>query len=315
MKADYSSVIHTYESYRIDISNILSCDIGIALEAESETNTPAEVNAKTAVSDTVRSDEDKAVNKTLIINKVIERVKALIKKIGEIFDTLRRKLSNRLRLLGETDKGFYKLYYKRKSMVKPLQVVKVISYTYNNQVLDRPIEKMMQEIPACLDKLRAVEGTTNGSSRISEIITAPQGKILEVLLEPYVDSSDKGIVDNINDFTKYLVGKYRGEKKEMVYRDTELPKIEASAMSTKDIASKCNAYLKDAQDAYNKLKALEYQVSRNLSDEKVVKLVTTNAAKAATLYNAFSALLHSYYELKLEQSLNYRIILKKFYQF
>ena len=217
--------------------------------------------------------------------------------------------------MGETDRGFYKLYYKRKSMIKPYQNVRVVSYQYNNQVLDRPIEKLMQETTTCLDKLRAVEGTTNGSSRISEILNAPQGKIIEVLLDPYIDGNDKGSIGSINDFIKYLVGKYRGEKKELVYRDTQLPQIEANALSTKDLASRCNNYIRSAQEAYNKLKTLEYQISRNSTDEKVIKLVTSNAAKAATLYNAYSALIHAYYELKLEQSLNYRIILKKFYQF
>ena len=313
MKAEYNSVLHAYESNNADILNIISDNFDIALEADA--NTPDEVNADKAVSDTVKSDETKSAEKTILINKVIERVKALIKKIGQIFEALKRKLSNRLRLLGETDKGFYKLYYKRKSMIKPYPNVRLVSYTYNNQVLDRPIEKLMQETTLCLDKLRAIEGTTNSNSRISEIINAPQGKIIEVLLEPYVDSNSKGAIASINDFIKYLVEKYRGEKKELVYRDTQLPQIEASALSTKDIASKCNSYLSSAQEAYNKLKVLEYQVSRNSTDEKVVKLVTANAAKAATLYNAFSALIHAYYELKLEQSLNYRIILKKFYQF
>lgn len=313
MKADYNSVIYAFESNNADILNIIADDFDAALEADA--NTPDEVNAEKAVSDTVRSDEEKAVNKTILINKIVERVKALIKKIGDIFQALKRKLSNRLRLLGETDKGFTKLYYKRKSMIKPYKSVQVISYAYVDQVLERPIEKIIQESLLCFDKLRAIEGTSNSNSRVSEIINAPQGKLVEVLLEPYVDSQSKGSVTTINDFIRYIVEKYRGDKKEIIYRDTQLPQIEANALSTKNLSIKCNNYLTSAQEAYNKLKTLEYQVSRNSTDEKVVKLVTANAAKAANLYNAFSALIHSYYELKLEQCLNYRIILKKFYQF
>lgn len=313
MKADYNSLIYAYESNNIDILNIISGEFDSAMEADA--STPDEINASKVVSDTVKSDESKAIDKTKLINKVVERVKALIKKIGDMFDALKRKMANRIRLLNETDRGFYKLYNKRKSMVKPYQNIRVVSYQYNNQVLDRPIEKLMSETIMCLDKLRAVEGTTNSNARISEILTAPQGKIVEVLLEPYVDSASKDKVASINDFVRYLVEKYRGEKKELVYRDTQLAEIEANALSTKDLSSKCNTYLRNAQEAYNKLKSLEYQISRNTTDDKVVKLVTANAAKAATLYNAYSALIHAYYELKLEQSLNYRIILKKFYQF
>jgi hypothetical protein len=139
--------------------------------------------------------------------------------------------------------------------------------------------------------------------------------LIEVLLEPYESNSDSDRVVSIGDFVKYLVEKYRGEKKELIYRDTQLPQIEANALSAKELGRKCDGYLKKAQEAYNKLKTLEYQISRNTNDDKIVKLVTANAGKAATLYNAYDALINAYYELKLEQSRNYRIILKKFYQF
>lgn len=313
MKADYNSVIYAFESNNTEILSIMADEFDVALEADA--NTPDEVNAEKAVSDTVKSDDEKAVNKTLLINKIVERVKALIRKIGEIFQSLSRKLTNRLRLLGQTDKGFSKLYYKRKSMIKPYKSVQVISYAYVNQVLDRPMEKIIQETLMCLDKLRAVEGTTNSNSRVSEIINAPQGKIIEVLLEPYVDSQSKGNVATVKDFIRYMVEKYRGDKKEIIYHDTQIPQIESNALSTKALATWCNKYIISAKEAYTKLKTLEYQVSRNSTDEKVVKLVTSNAGKAATLYNGLSALIHAYYELKLEQSLNYRIILRKFYQF
>ena len=313
MKAEYNSLIYAYESNNVDILNIIGSEFDIATEAESKT--PDEINGAKAVSDTVKSDEAKAIDKTKLINKTIERVKALIKKIGEIFNSLQRKLLNRLRLLGETDKGFFTLYKKRKAMIKPYQTIKVISYQYNNQVLDQPIEKMLTEIVTCIDKMRATEGTVNSSARISDILNASQGNVIEVLLDPYLTGGSDIKPTNISEFVKYLVSKYRGDKKELVYRDSQIPQIEANALSTKELASKCNGYLKKAQEAYNKIKTLEYQVSRNSSDDKVVKLVTANAAKAATLYNAYSALLHAYYELKLEQSLNYRAILKKFYQF
>ena len=122
-------------------------------------------------------------------------------------------------------------------------------------------------------------------------------------------------IDSIPLFIKYLVTRYRGEKKEFLYRDTQLQQIEANALSTKELAGRCNGYMKSAQDAYMKIKTLEHKISRTSSDEKELNLIASNAAKAATLYNAYATLVHSYYELKLEQSLNYRIILRKFYQF
>ena len=309
MKANYNSLLYVYESNCEDILRITTDGLDIATEAD----TPTEVDASAAVRDTVQSEEKAAVDKTNLINKVIERVKALIKKIGEICNALKLKLSNRLRLMIETDKGFHRMYYKRKSMIKPYKSVQVITYQYIDQVLDQPMDKLLNEVKVCLEKLRAVEGTSNNSSRITEIIDAPQGKMIEVLFEPYTKNSDTPVT-TVQEFVKYIVERYRGEKKQIVFQDTQIQQIESYSSST-GIATKSNAYLKQAQEAYNKVKVLEFQIKRSETNTKVINLVAANASKAATLYNTYSALIDAYYELKLEQCLNYRIVLKKFYQF
>ncbi len=311
MKAEYNSLIYAFESNQSDIMNILSDEIAIATEAETK---PAELDAATAVKDTVKSDEAKSGSKTVLINKVIEKVKELIKKIGAMFEGLKRKLTNRLRIMSQTDKGFANLYNKRKSMIKPYKNVRIISYQYNNKILEDTIQNILKETLICFDKLRVIKGTTNNNARISEILDTSNGKIVEVLLQPYTKDADTPM-NTVPLFIRYIVDKYRGEKKELVYVDTQLSQIESNALSTQAIANRCNGYLREAQEAYNKLKSLEYQINRTSTDPEVTKLVASNAAKAATLYNAFTALINAYYELKLEQSLNYRIILKKFYQF
>ena len=330
MKAEYNSLLYTYESFEDDINSIM---MDIALEAEepqgaSQSTTTRTVStnvsnrsnsnditkASAATRDTVKSDESKAIKKTNTINKVIERVKALIKKIGEIFDSLTRKLKNRLRLMMETDRQFVAMYNKRKSMVKPHDSITVVSYQYINRVLDQPFDKLMKEIIQCMETLRAVDGTRNSNQRVSDIINSTQGNMIKTLLEPYVRDA-KEEISSVQLFVRYIVERYRGDKKEFVYTTSQLPNIERMALNTRDITNKCNQLLRSAQDAYNKLKTLEFQVRRNSQDDKVIELVGTNAAKAATLYNTYSTLVHSYYELKLEQALNYRVILKRFYQF
>ena len=306
MKAEYNSLIYSYESQYEDIMRIFSEP---AFEAESD-----EINASAAVRDTVKSDESNAIQKTNNLNKAIERVKALIKKVMDIFSLLKRKLENRLRLLIETDKGFYTMYRKRKAMVKPHDNVSVVTYQYVDQILDRSISTLMKEIITCLDKLRTIEGTSNSNSRISEILEAPQGKTIEVLLKPHVKDNPDAAT-SIPAFIKHIVTKYRGEKREFLYEATKIPDIESRALSTKQLSSQCNAYLRSAQQAQNKIKELEYQIRRNSNNQEVIRLVTSNVSKASILYNAYSTLISAYYELKLEQSLNYRIILKKFYQF
>ena len=309
MRANYNPLISAYESNYSDILEI----IGIEPEIATEANGSTEIDASSAVTDTVTSDEKSSLDKSKLINRVIEKVKALIKKIGEMFEALKRKLSNRLKLMMETDKGFHSMYYKRKSMIKPYKHVRVITYQYVDQVLDQPMEKLFDEIRMCFDKLRVVTGTSNNSSRVTEIIDSPQGKIIEVLLEPYSKDSDAPMT-SVQQFVRYIVNRYRGEKKEVLFQDTQIPQLEVHSSSTQ-IAAKCNSYLKQAQESYNRVKVLEYQIKRSETNPDAIKLVASNASKAATLYNIYTALINAYYELKLEQCLNYRIVLKKFYQF
>lgn len=331
MRADYNTLIYTYESNYADILDIIDSDIATeAVDATAASNATggdastvssnpkstisSTINASAATSDTTKSTETKSTAKSNLLAKASEKVKALIEKIGGMLDALKRKLENRFRLCMQSDKGFYNLYYKRKSMIKPYKAVKVISYSYNDQILDTTIDKIVGEVKACMEKLRLIEGTTNGSARITEIINAPQGKMIETLLAPYCKDAETPVT-SIQEFVRYIVGKYRGDKKELVYKDTEIPRIEQLAVKTEKIRTKCNSYLNTAKESYNQVKSLRYLINRNSGNEKVIKLITSNTAKAAELYNAYSALISTYFELKLEESLNYRLILRKFYQF
>lgn len=246
--------------------------------------------------------------------EILQKVREFLKKIRYIIDNAVRKLQNRMRLCAQTDKGFFNLYKKRKAMIKPHESVKLISYQYRNNVLEEPVKKLMNEITQCMTVLRVADGSTNTNGRISQILQAPQGKMIEVLVEPYAKTGSSDKISSIPEFVHYLVNSYRGEKQEFVYKATQIPEIERNAMSMGDIKSRCDTYMQAAENAYNQIKTLEYQVTKNQNDEKVLNLVSENTRKAATLYNAFSALINAYFEVRLEQSLNYRVVLRKFYE-
>lgn len=273
-------------------------------------------DASKAAQNTARIDQKNA-NKEKTPNKfqeILQKVRELLKKIRMIIDNLSRKLQNRMRICMQTDKGFFNLYKKRKAMMKPHDTVRVISYQYRNNLLEEPMKKIMNEVTQCLNVLKVADGSTNTNGRISEILQAPQGKMIEVLFAPYTKNSKNGPVKSVPEFVKYLVDSYRGEKQEFVYKSSQISEIEKNAMAMGDIRGRCNAYMKAAETSYNQIKSLEFQVNRNQSDEKVLQLISENSRKAATLYNAYSALVSAYFEVRLEQSLNYRVILRKMYE-
>lgn len=309
MKANYNTPLIAYESFQNDIYSIL---MNIATEGD-ETSIQKNAATKTT-SNSDPSNANQAIANTNLVTRISEIVKKLMQKIGEILEALKRKLSNRIRLLKETDKGFYNLYYRRKSMIKPYPNIRKTTYQYIDQLLENPMQRLMGDVNNCLLALSKIDSEPNYSQRVSDILEAPQGKMIQILFEPYTKNSDIEI-DTVAKFAKYIIELYRGEKKEIVINSSRLPEIERMAMSTRDLESRCNSYLSQANSTYNRIKLLPSQIIRVNKDPKMLNLISANVSKAAELYNAYSTLVHIYYEAKLEQSLNYRLLLKAFYQF
>jgi hypothetical protein len=296
MKADYSSVIIVYESFQNTIYEEM---MDIAVEAD--------MNEENKTGESIPEKSDPG-----FFNKVLEFIKALIIKIGEIFEALRRKLTNRLRLLMETDHGFFSVYNKRKAMVKPYPNIRVVNYKYVDHVLDQPINNILKDINDCLRSMKTIENQPTASDRVSTILESSKTSIIEKLIEPYCDNEN---ITTIPQFMKYLIEKYRGEKSEYVYTSAQIPQIEKMAMSTSDLNRKCNEFIRTANVLYNELKIFQSQASRAHDDTETLNIIASNASKAAELYNAYTAIINFYYEAKLEQSLNSRALLKRFYQF
>lgn len=343
MKADLNEVIYSYESNLKDIYRIIYDDIDdIVLEAAdtggttvttqtTSTNSTNGVTQTTSKNTTVSQNSQK-MNNTSAKNttdikevkpdtnekpnnfyKIAEKIKQLLEKIKAVLQQLSIRLNNRARTLMTTDKGFFKTYYSRKSMVKPQQAVRVESYAYNDQVLEVPIVKLMKEIITSIDKLCMIEGTSNNSERISAIVTSPQGSLLQILFSPY--SENNANINTTDKFLVYLTKKFRGDKKVLTYTQNQLPIIEKMSLSSTALSKKCQLLLRNVQASYNKMKGIEYRVRRDANNKKVNEMAVQNLAKASILYNTYSTLIHGYFELKLEQILNYRQILKRFYQF
>ena len=339
MKADLNEVIYSYESNLKDIYQIIYDDI--ALEATDTGRTTTTVTTQTTstnstngvtqttsknttVSQNMNNTSAKNTTSTKEVKpdtnekpnnfyKIAEKIKQLLEKIKAVLQQLSIRLNNRARTLMTTDKGFFKTYYSRKSMVKPQQAVRVESYAYNDQVLEVPIIKLMKEIITSIDKLCMIEGTSNNSERISAIVTSPQGSLLQTLFAPY--SENNANINTTDKFLVYLTKKFRGDKKVLTYTQNQLPIIEKMSLSSTALSKKCQLLLRNVQASYNKMKGIEYRVRRDANNKKVNEMAVQNLAKASILYNTYSTLMHGYFELKLEQILNYRQILKRFYQF
>jgi len=187
-----------------------------------------------------------------------------------------------------------------------------VNYSYINDKLEGPFNSIMKDVQMTLMTLSYTNGPENANSRISDIIQADQGKMIETLLQPYTRNSQEPVT-TAPAFIKYIVGEYRGEKQERTYRFSDIPAIEKNAMRTSEIKNRCTAFTNEAQRLYGRVRNLERELTPN-TDPKVITQVKENARKATVLYNVYISLIKSYFELRLEQSMNYRLILARFYQ-
>ena len=347
LRADYNSIIYAYEAFEKELWEIDGYDPAVEAETgggsgtvgattaaaatgtSTQTSTtsgtasaatglnangskPDEINAKAAATSQVKPQEQDSAKKQEKFQKALEAVRNFMKKIATLLQQAKRWIESRIRAMQGNDRSFQNQYEKQRQLVKPHHEVVVINYSYNNAKLEDPMKGLMKDMQDCLRTLAFTNGATNASGRVSEIINAPQGKMLEKLFEPYSRNAQDPVT-SATLFIRHLLIEYRGEKAERKYNESQIPAIEKNAMATADITGRCQAYLNDCTRLFNNVKQLEKQLTPN-TDEKVITMVKENARKAAVLYNSYSSLIHMYFEVRLEQSMNYRIILKRFYQ-
>ena len=306
MKAEYTSIITTYESNAEDLLRIISDDT-IAMEVDVN-------NASFATSDTTSKSVDNSKTPESRIAKLSKKIRDLIKKLIDMCVQFGRKLNNRIRLLIETDKGFMNSYMKQKTLIKPYPNVRLITFKYKTNAL-QPMTRITKDVT------RTLNGLCNLISRhgahldadVSEVISAPNGKMFEVIINRHIKASDTGLKTS-SDVIRYFTNSYRGEKSEHLFTSSDIATLETIAKSSTAIMAEAKAHLSTSNRLYNRIRSMGSVLKRDNSSNENAEAVQM-VSRAAVLYNEFAALVHGLYELKLEQCLNARQVLKKFYQF
>lgn len=298
MRAEYSYIFEAYFQNEHDMDSILYMDI--AVEADQQNGT-AEVG-------TVNGEEN---------TKKLNIVSKLVQKITDIIGQFIQKVSSRLKLFLETDKGFTDKYLKQKSIAKPLQNVKVMSYTYNANVLNQIMTKITADISHALTSLAtyAQTGAQNFSARDREILGEGAKLNYAGLFGAYTKDPN---VTSPADFVKWTITKFRGEKKNIMYNVSQIATIEQLARNSKELRVLSSDHITKARLLLNRIKAFTDRAKRlaraqGIGKEGIQQLLD-NVNKATKLFNIYASICNAYYEMQLEMTLNYRVILKKFYQ-
>lgn len=142
MKVDYNIILESYQRANEEFLN--DC-MEIATEAETlNTTTPAaqnnvasnstvnQVNGKTTQTvDTTKNNQLEPSSKKK--QSLIQRIQQIIQKVIAKVQEASIKIMNRLKLMLESDKGFFNTLHQRRAAQQPLKNFKAITYSYDEK--------------------------------------------------------------------------------------------------------------------------------------------------------------------------------------
>ena len=111
-----------------------------------------------------------------------------------------------------------------------------------------------------------------------------------------------------------MIDTFRGEKSEKMFSQSQIPVLITVSKGSNELTSKCNELINKCKNSVNKLKLIEARARAQNTTEGITN-ISRRVTKATSIYNTLLTLSRMYFELKLEEALSARMLLKKFYQF
>lgn len=252
------------------------------------------------------ADDD--TKKRNFAQKIKDKLKKLISEIIAIIDRQSSEILSIIKRVLLSDKGFKEACRKAIKDKKPLEAVKLIAYQYDDSFLDTNLRKFENAINsvADLNKLTDLDSENNPLDMKNKDLVA------YVLREA---GCPKDITDT-NLYFEFLKKGFRVAKKEQLYKSSETKKY----YDITSMYDRINKIANNKQNAFrakvSKLNTSMNSVITNLQYTDDQKRTCLNRSKNMShLINTNLSVLSIYVQLKIEQMLSYRIVLKKLYQF
>ena len=264
---------------------------------------------------TIAMEEDTAVKEEVEkqnFGKVLlEKVQKLIREIMAIIDRVFTRLKNVLRRILQTDEGFKKQIRTAIKKNKPLEGIKLITYTYNDTALDALYDKATKVVFALVSSLKTsyVEESKDDNEHPLDL---SKDKLYKHVFEKMGCPND---ITDVNLLYDYMRKIYRGQKRETLYTSNNTRNYYNITMSYGKMESEINAKNTLMRQQVSVLRTNLSNITKN---DRAVDVVKKRAMKQATnaslLYNLYSNILTMYFELKTECIMSYRIVLKRLYR-
>ncbi len=304
MKVNYNKIIRAYEAAEAGIAEMSELQqLQIALEASTE-----DMLEGGATNGSTQNNNDSSVTVTPEQkSKFIQFIQKVIEKIESFIENARRHISNKMKLMWTTNKGFERQLARAKATAKPLQGFKAIVYTYDDNYLERTMTTVIREFQQKTQEIVNLKfDDENG-----EEVPSSEDAVATVLEKVAKDKEN----NTIQGFIREMIEQYRGEKKEVLFNQSQIPVLERTVTEGSG-NSAFGDYIDNIEKSKDALKTKRSQLSgaANSSTETIRKL-TAAMTTVSSCYNAAISLSKVYYELKVERYLSAREVLRKFYQF
>jgi hypothetical protein len=292
MKSIIEGISDEFENDRCDI-NLAAYDI--AIEAD----------------ETVTSVDDN-INKENFAIKLKEQAEKLIKTLQGIIEKNFLKLLNGIRKVLQTDKGFEKDCRKAIIDNKPLEGVKLITYTYDDAVLETDMTNLFHAIQKRLDNLKT-DYTSESDPNTAGDMDRDENDLFQ---EIFKDMNLPENVTNTNAYFMYIKDKFRKNKKETLFVASQSKKYYDIAMGFSDVEKTINEKQTLMKNQTGTIRAnLKSIIDNKLTPNNVKTRAVKQYKNAAHLYNLYTHFLNVYVQLKLEEALTYRAVMKKLFHF
>lgn len=298
----YTKIEPVVKDFYYDEANINEILLDPAIEVVGSDSVP---NQNQAVQNTQNDN---------LIQKLMKQIDRLITNLNGMIQKAFLKFTNYIKRIMQTDRGFGDKCREAIRKNKPLEGVKLISYTYNEAVLEKELTKINQIMTKYISDL-------NGKSSYSALrdpntaneLDKSSDDIYKDLFRQMGTPSD---VNNINTYFLYIKQQYRGEKKEQLFVASKVREYYNITEGKKELTKKIKASQSTILNQVAVLKSSLHNTIQNKdADPQVKKRAIRQCSNLSHLYNFYTKFIDVYLQLKIERIFIYRTVLKKIYRF
>ena len=240
-----------------------------------------------------------------------EKIQKIITEIIAIIDRMVSKLKNIFRRILQTDKGFDDQIREAMKSKKPLEGIKLVAYEYNTTGLDKIELAIANAIFKMISSLKVADYTVEKNDENEHDLDKQKSSLYQKVFQ---DANLPDSITDINMLYDYMKKSYRKNKKETLFTSSNAKKYYEVTKSYKRLQDYMNEKERVMRQQVSVLRTNITNVTKNSQTPvKIKKRGMKQAKNASLLYNLYATILSMYIELKTEEILTYRIVLRKLY--